>query len=98
MFNSGSMPRREAQIYGQMLDSAINVHHNVTQFPQDLTLHKPRRPGSDSRERERERAYALLGNGNGNKNPFACECEYVNVSACLAVFMLCVCLIKSKGS
>lgn len=59
MFNSGSMPRREAQIYGQMLDSAINVHHNVTQFPQDLTLHKPRRPGSDSRERAREHMLCL---------------------------------------
>jgi len=31
-----------------MLNFAINVHHNVTQFPQDLTPHKTPRPTEHS--------------------------------------------------
>lgn len=83
-----------------MLNFAINVHHNVTQFPQDLTLHKLRRPGI---------SICSAWEWKWQKNPSACECEYVNVnvSACLRVVMRCVrvrvrvqfaCLIKSKGS
>jgi len=71
-----------------MLNFAINVHHNVTQFPQDLTLHKPRRRSNESsiwatvNGTENELGN-VLKNGNGN--------ESGNVRA------LCAIRIKSKA-
>lgn len=63
---------------GQMLlNFAINVHHNVTQFPQDLTLHKARRQGICSPWGNGKGK----GKGNGNKRGHWHVNECVNASA-----------------